>query len=56
LAPTTEADTVNEDLVVDDNDDVTITNFTYVNGSIIVKDNGKLTISDTTGPLFSLAT
>ena len=42
------ATTINGDLVVDDNDQTTISSLTYVNGSVIVKDNGVLTIQSTT--------
>mgnify|MGYP001139068404 CR=1 FL=1 len=43
-----DATTINGDLVVDDNDQTTISSLTYVNGSVIVKDNGVLTIQGTT--------
>ena len=34
-----EATTINGDLVVDDNDQTTISSLTYVNGNVTVKDN-----------------
>ena len=43
-----DATTINGDLVVDDNDQTTISSLTYVNGSVIVKDNGVLTIQSST--------
>ena len=43
-----EATTINGDLVVDDNDQTTISSLTYVNGNVTVKDNGVLTIQSST--------
>ena len=44
----TEATTINGDLIVDDNDQTTISSLTYVNGNVTVKDNGVLTIQSST--------
>ena len=41
------ATTVNGDLVIDDNDQTTLSSLTYVNGNVTVKDNGILTIDST---------